>query len=647
MNAGGDAAGRGVFLQGAARVFSSFGVRRSATLSGCCWLTFCTLGFHANGENRSLDGTGNNLSFPSQGAANTPVIRITYRPAFANGPGGMLTDAQRPNARTISNSLSAQTGSIPSARGLSDYVWAWGQFLDHDMSLSTSSNGAAVNGSAPIAINDPNDPLGPSPIPFIRSNFVPTREQVNEVTSYIDASQVYGSNAVRAAALRTDGGVGAKLTLTSAGLLPLNTAGLPNDNDGPLPDEQMFLAGDVRANENVLLTSLQTVFAREHNRLVDRIAAEQPALNAEEQYQLARKLVGAEMQIITYREFLPALLGSRAPRAEAYRYSLQANAAVTNSFAHSAYRFGHSTLSPNLKLLAADGTAEELPLRHAFFNPSVLSNDPAAVDELLLGAAKQTSQEVDVHLVDDVRNFLFGPPGAGGLDLAALNIQRGRDHGLPNYNSLRGSYKVPTLQQFSQITADPALQQALSSMYGGNIHNVDSWVGGMAEDHLPGSSVGPLIDAVLNNQFTRTRDGDRLFYLSAAAGLYDNGVLKPEIAALIDLDALRLSDVIEANSEVVGLQNNVFFVFPQGDFDQNGVVDGGDLAQWQGDFGGGWVGDADGDDDGDGADFLIWQRELGRGRLAPAIAVTVPEPSTLLGGVMVLASLGRTRRRGF
>jgi hypothetical protein len=622
-------------------------MRRTAALA--IWLASCGVGIVAHGENRSIDGSGNNLVLTSRGAANTPVIRITYRPAFANGPGGMLTDAQRPNARTISNAISSQSASLPSARGLSDYIWAWGQFLDHDMSLSTSSNGAAVNGSAPIAINDPSDPLGPTPIPFVRSNFVPTREQVNEVTSYIDASQVYGSSAVRAAALRTDGGQGAKLTLNAQGLLPLNTLGLPNDNDGPLPDEQMFLAGDVRANENVLLTSLQTVFAREHNRLVDCIAAEQPALNAEEQYQLARKIVGAEMQIITYREFLPALLGAKAPRAEAYQYSLQADGSVTNSFAHSAYRFGHSTLSPNLKLLAEDGTTELLPLRHAFFNPSVLADDPSTIDKLLLGAAKQVSQEVDVHLVDDVRSFLFGPPGAGGLDLAALNIQRGRDHGLPDYNRLRGSYKVSMLNQISQMTSDPGLQQVLSDVYDGNINNIDPWIGGLAEDHLPGSSVGPLINAILNNQFTRTRDGDRLFYLSNAAGLYANGVLNPEIAAIIDLDALRLSDVIEANSLATGLQKNVFFVnpFPEGDFDENRVVDAADLARWQTQFGKSWGGDADGDDDVDGADFLTWQRQLGTGAIAEINAAQIPEPAgafLLISATAAVLSMQRTLR---
>ncbi len=609
------------------------GMALALGMAACCLCVAAA----SRAEDRSLDGTGNNVATPNRGAANTPVVRIAYQPFYANGAGAMLSDAQRPNARTISNAISAQTGSLPSARGLSDYVWAWGQFLDHDMSLSTSSNGAVANGYVPIAINDPGDPLGPNPIPFVRSNWVPKlptspREQVNEVTSFIDASHVYGSNATRAAALRTGGGLGAKLTLDAAGLLPLNTMGLPNDNDGPFTDESMFVAGDVRANENVLLTSLHTVFAREHNRLVDRIAVQQPELGAEQQYQLARKIVGAEMQIITYREFLPALMGPTAPTAEDYAYFGTWDASITNSFAHAAYRFGHSTLSLNLQLAAEDASTGSLQLRNAFFNPSVLAGDPTKVDALLQGAARQVSQEVDVHLIDDVRNFLFGPPGAGGLDLAALNIQRGRDHGLPNYNLLRTSYEAASpFTQFNQITSDASLAAALQAVYG-NINNIDPWVGALAEDHLPGASVGRLISVILGNQFQRTRDGDRLFFLSDALGLYAGGVLRPEIASIIDLESLRLSDLIEANSLASGLQSNVFFAAGPGDFDSNGVVDAADLDQWREDIDNGVS---------DGDDLLVWQRYLGTG--SPQVLgsqAPVPEPAS---GVLLLVAAAAGR----
>ncbi len=520
-------------------------------------------------EDRSLTGMGNNLNVANQGAAATPMIRFGYGAEFL-GAGEMITN--RPNARDISNDIFSQTHRVLSRRGLSDYIWAWGQFVGHDLDLVTSSNGAEANGSAPIAINDPSDSLGPQPIPFTRANHGittsgsrgggTTRSPINEVTSYIDASQIYGSSDSRASALRTAGG---KLLVGDSNLLPLNTLGLEMENRSPLPNSMMFVAGDIRANENPLLTSLQTVFAREHNRLVDVIANQQPTLSDEERFQLARKLVGAEMQIITYREFLPALLGNgqTTPKAEGYQYSSGLTAAVTNAFAHAAYRFGHSAVSSTMNLVDDLGSdVGDLPLRSAFFNPTLLSSDPGLLDDLLRGAARQKSQEIDAFIVDDLRNFLFGPPGAGGLDLAAINIQRGRDAGLPNYRNLRSSHVWPSISTFSQITTDTELANLLSSTYG-NINNIDAWVGGLAEDHVPGASVGPFMKAVIESQFQRLRDGDRLFFRGIAAGLYTNGVLKPEIAAIIDLDSLRLSDVLQWNTEIQQLQNNVFFAIPE------------------------------------------------------------------------------------
>lgn len=557
----------------------------------CCF-TFCLVSLCLShgliAEDRTINGFGNNLQNPNRGAAGMPLIRFGYPAEYpGNGSGNlMLTDAQRTNPRTISNAVATQFQSVPSSRNLSDYIWLWGQFLDHDLDLSTSSNGAAVNGAANIAVAAPNDPLSPGPIPFTRSNFVmqpgpgggpPVRQQINEVTSFIDASHVYGSDAARSAALRSDGGLGARL-LTSAGdLLPFNTSGLTNDNQSGLPADRLFVAGDIRANENVGLTALHTVFAREHNRLVDRIEALQPGLTAEQQFQLARKIVGAEMQVITYHEFLPALLGpARTPRAENYAYNPQLPPDITQSFAHSAFRYGHSTVSPELQMVTNTGLAQgDLPLPNAFFNPDFVADDPANVDRILKGAATQVSQEVDNLIVDGLRNFLFGPPGAGGLDLASLNIQRGRDHGLVDYNQLRGAYGVPPLNSFNQITSNGALAQTLSNLYAGNLNNVDSWVAGLAENHLPGSSVGPLFNNIIVQQFQRLRDGDRLFYRSNAAGLYANGVLNPQIAAIVDLNSITLSQILAMNTSLTNLQDNVFFAarfVVSGDFDHDGQL---------------------------------------------------------------------------
>lgn len=534
-------------------------------------------------EDRTISGSGNNLGAPNRGAANTAFIRLGYPEDYPDGIGNsIITDAQRVNARTISNTLGPQTGNVLNNRNLSSYIWMWGQFITHDIDLASTSNGSGTNGSANIAVAG-SDILGPSPIPMTRSNFVTpggVRQQTNAITTWIDASMVYGSDANRAAALRTNGGTGAHL-VTSANNLPgYNTAGLPNDNSGPTASNQLFLAGDVRANENIGLTAMHTVFVREHNRIVDRITAQQPSLTNEQKYQLARKIVGAEMQIITYKEFLPALLGTaNAPTVGAYSYDPQENASVTQSFAVAAFRFGHSTLSSQMPRVNNDGTTNAaLALRDAFFNPNSLTNDPSQVTTLLKGGATQVAQEIDLQFVDDARNFLFGPAGAGGMDLAALNIQRGRDHGLADYRQLRGAYNLPQPAGFANIPTTPALRTALQNLYG-SINNIDGYVAGLAENHVPGGSLGPLFTEIVQSQFERLRDGDRLFYTSNAAGLYNNGVLLPSVASLIDLNTITFADILALNTGLNSLQyqGNIFFALTPGDINRDGVANAADI----------------------------------------------------------------------
>ena len=114
--------------------------------------------------------------------------------------------------------------------------------------------------------------------------------------------------------------------------------------------------------------------------------------------------------------------------------------------------------------------------------------------------------------MDGIRNNLFGPPGAGGLDLAALDIQRGRDHGLPDYNTLRSTYGLARVTSFDRDQLRPGDPGEAASSCSATVDNIDAFVGALAEDHLPGSSVGPLIHAIVGNQFERLRDGDRFFY---------------------------------------------------------------------------------------------------------------------------------------
>ena len=529
-------------------------------------------------EYRSFNGAGNNLSNPIFGEAETELLRLTPN-AYADGistPRGGLATSSLPNARAISNAVSAQSSSQVNSIGATDWLWQWGQFLDHDLDLS---------GGAPIAepfnisvpTGDPSfDPAstGTATIELNRTIFSggtagAPREQVNEITSFIDASNVYGSDAARAQGLRDLSSNGLLRTSSGGSLLPLNTTGLANDNGPNLAATSAFVAGDVRANEQIGLTATHTLFVREHNRiatdLAARIAGNESALitkrdaaitanngvNSEADfiYQSARKLVGAQIQKITYDEFLPILLGPSSPLSSSGSYDPTVDAGVSNEFSTAAFRVGHTLLSSELQLVdpTTGANTGSVPLQNAFFTPSFF--DTNSVDGVLAGLASQLAQEVDTLVVDDVRNFLFGPPGSGGLDLASLNIQRGRDHGIGDINAVRTLLGLQTYNNFTELTGgDASLAAAFASVYG-SIDDVDLWIGGLAEAHVNGGIVGETFNAILTDQFVRSRDGDRFFFESDLDGL---------LWIDAEFESTLLSDIILRNTDVASIQSNVF-----------------------------------------------------------------------------------------
>ncbi len=511
---------------------------------------------------RSVDGTGNNLANSGWGSVGVDLLRKAAA-AYADGISAPVTSLDpagspsRPSARDISNAVSTNTLTEDEGRNnrnMAAFVYAWGQFLDHDMDLTNAAS-PAESFNINVSTGDPQfDPLstGTQVIPLNRSVYDTTtgtsvanpRQQINTITAFIDGSVVYGSDSTRAAALRTfSGGL---LKTSDGNLMPLNTVGLPNANDAHIfADNQLFLAGDVRANENVELTAVQTLFVREHNRIARELAANNPALTDEQIYQQARKIVGAEIQAITYNEFIPALLGQSAlPQYTGYKPNV--NAGIANEFSTAAFRVGHTLLQDDVEFLDNNGNEvhDEVPLAGAFFNPALVKE--TGIDPVLKYLASANAQEVDTKIIDGVRNFLFGPPGAGGLDLASLNIQRGRDHGLADYNTVRAAYGLPKVTSFAQITSDTALAAKLQSLYG-SVDNIDLWVGGLAENHLAGSSVGATFQRIMVDQFTRLRDGDRFWYQRD---------LSPQ--DLQRVQNTHLADVIARNSTITNLQPNVF-----------------------------------------------------------------------------------------
>ena len=527
---------------------------------GC--LSASALGF------RTIDGSGNNLTNPDWGKRDTQLRRLI--PSDYSDRISMPSGSDRPSARVISSGVSAQFAPMPNSKKLSNWFWQWGQFLDHDLDLTEPEIPLE-----PFNIRVPQgdrwfDPLstGTQEIGMNRSIYDRDtgtdtnnpRQQINQITAYLDGSVIYGSDEMRANVLRTLDGTG-KLVSSPGKLLIYNTSNLPNANS---PRESLFLSGDVRANEQVGLTAVHTLFMREHNRLADEILAkltrDDPILTQKEKeshldrgdfiYETARKIVGAQIQAITYDEFLPILLGQTA--LDAYQgYDNTVDVAISNEFSTAAYRFGHSMLTSNL-LLVDPKTYHQgyLPLREAFFNPEFIAEN--GIDSLLLGLAQQQANELDPFIIDDVRNFLFGMPGMGGFDLASLNIQRGRDHGLPSYNAARLGLGLTPAMTFADITEDVDRQNKLASVYN-HVDQIDLWVGGLAEDAYGDSILGELFYTIVKDQFTRLRDGDRFFYLNP-----NEWVHLLEIHP--DLQTTTLADLIRRNTGITKIQDDVFRV---------------------------------------------------------------------------------------
>jgi len=492
---------------------------------------------------RTYDGSANNLRSPLYGKAGICLDRksaVDYSGSQTSGVA--VRGALNPSPRLVSNEIcqgSLYGGSPVSSAGMTDMTWIWGQFVDHEIDI-TPTGAESLNMSTDDG--GVNEPWPGRTISFTRSESVVksgVRQQPNAISSFIDASNVYGSSTDRAYALRLLDGSGKMKTGTADNnevILPYNTEMLPN---APSTGVGFFIAGDVRANENVGLTSMHTVFMREHNRLCDVITADNPSLVGQDEtiFQYARRLVAGMMQHITYNEFLPALLGGFSIYPG---YSTTTSPNILTEFSTAGYRLGHTMLSDNIQIGESAGSL--LSLVSAFFNPSYIQTN--GINNILIGSSLKKMQEIDNIVVEAVRSFLFGPPApppaAGALlDLAALNMQRGRDHGLPGYNAVRVAYGLSSIASFGSLPMPSAVRTRLSAIYN-SPSDIDPWIGVISENHIPGKAVGPLANAIIVDQFTRLRDGDRYWFENDPAITVNDRIM---------IQSTMLSDILSRNTE--------------------------------------------------------------------------------------------------
>lgn len=461
----------------------------------------------------------------------------------------------------ISNGLFDQTGEMPNADGLSNLFVAWGQFMDHDLSLSPENHAeiiAAPGLVAPLERSEVAEGTG------IDSPRLP----VNAITWQIDASNVYGSTSDRTDDLRSFEGGKMRMgddTTSDKGLMP--DADPDSFMAGDITsDDPVFLAGDVRANENPALSAVHTVMVREHNYWAERLAQEHPDWTDDQLFAGARQIVEFTLQKITYDEWLPHLIGDAAGPDTGYDPSVDGQVAV--EFSTAAFRFGHTMVSSTQERQNEDGSTAEggnLDIRNAFFNPDIIKD--FGIDAILRGQAGSAAQEVDTKVIDDLNFFLQTPGGLTGFSLVGLNLLRGQDHGLQSYIDTRaaliGDIDPAALDpaDFSIITSDPAQQAALAAIYP-SIHDVELWVGGLSEDAIDGTQFGPLFTFIVGDQFARTRAADETF-----------GDLDPALgdAIIAEVRSTSLQKVILRNTDIDTLQDDPFIMAARGLTDSGAI----------------------------------------------------------------------------
>ncbi|KAJ9596468.1 hypothetical protein L9F63_012507, partial [Diploptera punctata] len=495
---------------------------------------------------RAFSGYCNNVQSPHWGRANMRYLR--FLPAeYSDGvslPRGSGQSAL-PSPRDITLTVHGDV-DLPHPH-LMAITAAWGEFISHDMAHTPQMTGfegkrlkcCSVNFNDfhpecfPIRIPE-NDPVygktGERCQEYTRSGTAPRigctlgpREQLNQVTSFLDASMIYGSSREEANKLRTFSGGRLKTQTGFSGkqLLPADD----NNSDCRLNGtNKCFKSGERRVNEHVGIAGVHTLWLREHNRLAGQLQQLNPHWGDETLFQETRRVVAAQIQHITYTEFLPVVLGQDTvdryglqPQASGHftGYDINMNAGIANSVAAAAMWFIASLIPKTLTVFDSAGRrVGEKSIMSSFYAPFQLY-EAGGLDKVVQSLLHAPAQREDQHINAVITNHMFqdSKGGGSGLDLAAQVIQHGRDHGLPGYTKWRQFCGLPAVNKFQDLTdvMSPEVVTSLNKVYR-NASDIDLFTGGLAELPLEGAVVGPTFACLLGRQFHYLRRGDRYWY---------------------------------------------------------------------------------------------------------------------------------------
>ncbi|XP_071481844.1 peroxidasin homolog pxn-1-like [Diadema antillarum] len=560
---------------------------------------------------RRIDGACNNKANPEWGKSSWPLRRLANNSYVDNV---YKPVAGLPNPREVSVEFRAVEndfqGPDPDPSGTM-LLAIMGQFIDHDIALVPLFNESCDNCSSDsasftcspikIAQDDPFYQGHDLCMEVPRSLGVPgwladrdstegSREHVNDITSYLDGSQIYGSTYKHARELRTklsECTYSAKLRTFDPstnvaykgpdGLKPQ----LPHDTHNTMCADKIDglcdcgLGGDERAAEQPVLTALHTIFVRFHNDIADQLEKlNGHAWTEEKIYNESRKIAVGIWQHIVYNEYLPALLGPAVAHLKQLEikpagvpvpaYDPELDATISNVFAAAAFRLGHSQIPSLLERRANDNSQlEPLPLHLAFFNAlPVYDHAKNGVNGLLLGNIAQRLNKIDRHFANAITGNLFFERESGfGLDLLAINIQRAREHGLQPYAVYRElcspNETITSWEDLAKLFSDKSVFDKLIKIYGKDgFRDVDPFVGFMSEEHVPGGRVGHTLACLIGEQFRRFRLGDRFWYETASPA----GFTEEQLKAIKSMTMSRvLCDTLD-NPEELSIQPYAFMM---------------------------------------------------------------------------------------
>ncbi|KAM9351638.1 dual oxidase 2 [Symphorus nematophorus] len=513
--------------------------------------------------------------------AGSHLVRLV--PArYSDGVYQPVHEPQQPNPRRLSRVLTRGPSGLPSTRNQTVLSVFFGYHVTFEIFDSRTPGCPPEFMNIPVPKGDPVfDPTatGNVLLPFQRGSWdkesgqSPSnpRTPVNLVTAWIDGSSIYGPSTSWSDSLRSfSGGL---LTSGSEWNMPTQTTGrsfmwsAADPSTGDHGPEGLYVLGNAWANENMFTAAEGIIWFRYHNYVASKLHEEHPEWSDEKLFQNARKTVVATFQNIALYEWLPAYLGDKKlPPYPGYQKFVDPG--ISPEFQAAAIRFGITMAPPGVymrdrtchfqKIVNVDGSfSPAMRLCSSFWKrQSVNVKTGQDVDYLLMGMASQITEREDNVVVEDLRDFMYGPLRFTRSDLVAMTIQRGRDFGLRSYTEVRKALDLPPIKTFEDInpklySTNPQLLHDVAELYNRDITKLELFPGGLLES-LDGP--GPVFAAIILDQFERVRNGDRFWFENKQNGLFTD----EEIQMIRNV---TYHDVLVAvtSAEAADIQNNVFF----------------------------------------------------------------------------------------